>query len=84
MGRNRFQRILQYLRFDDKSTRTARREKDKLAAIRDLWEILNNNLLKYYLPGLNLTVDEQLVPFRDRVVFKQYLPSKPDKYGLKT
>ncbi|GBP47724.1 PiggyBac transposable element-derived protein 4 [Eumeta japonica] len=38
---------------------------------------------KFYLPGENLTIDEQLVPFRGRVSFKQYLPSKPDKYGMK-
>ncbi|GBP00162.1 hypothetical protein EVAR_71070_1, partial [Eumeta japonica] len=36
---------------------------------------------KFYLPGENLTIDEQFVPFRGRVSFKQYLPSKPDKYG---
>lgn len=30
-----------------------------------------------------LTVDEQLVPFRGRCSFIQYMPSKPDKYGIK-
>ena len=72
-----------YLRFDDKATRSERREKDKLAPIRDVWEAVNKNLMKHYLPGDNVTVDEQLVPFRGRCRFRQYMASKPDKYGLK-
>ncbi|GBP24847.1 Putative 115 kDa protein in type-1 retrotransposable element R1DM [Eumeta japonica] len=60
--------------------RSLRKSKDKLAPIRELWEYVNQNLKKFYLPGENLTIDEQLVPFRGRVSFKQYLPSKPDKH----
>ena len=30
-----------------------------------------------------VTVDEQLIPFRGHCSFKQYMPSKPDKYGMK-
>ena len=37
----------------------------------------------FYKPSTNLTVDEQLVPFRGRVNFKQYIPMKPAKYGIK-
>ena len=42
-----------------------------------------SQLRKYYNPGPDITVDEQLVPFRGRVQFKQYIPSKPAKYGIK-
>uniref|UniRef100_A0AAZ1Y4A3 PiggyBac transposable element-derived protein domain-containing protein n=1 Tax=Oreochromis aureus TaxID=47969 RepID=A0AAZ1Y4A3_OREAU len=31
----------------------------------------------------DICVDEQLVPFRGRCNFKQYIPTKPAKYGLK-
>ncbi len=30
-----------------------------------------------------MTVDEQLVTFRGRCPFKQYIPSKPGRYGIK-
>ena len=40
-------------------------------------------LPKYYIPGTDLCVDEQLVTFRGLCSVKQYLPSKPAKYGLK-
>lgn len=31
----------------------------------------------------NLTIDEQLFPFRGRTPFTQYMPNKPAKYGIK-
>ncbi|CAF4780839.1 unnamed protein product [Rotaria sp. Silwood2] len=36
-----------------------------------------------HTPGGSVTVDEQLIPTRDRCNFPQYIPSKPEKYGLK-
>ena len=36
-----------------------------------------------YEAGSNVTIDEQLLSFRGRCIFKMYIPSKPDKYGLK-
>ncbi|XP_031639228.1 piggyBac transposable element-derived protein 4-like isoform X2 [Contarinia nasturtii] len=79
----RFMELLRFLRFDDKDTRSERRKQDKLAPIRDLFDMVVKNLGKMYSPGENVTIDEQLVPFRGRCSFKQYIPSKPDKYGLK-
>lgn len=83
MSRDRFVSILRFLRFDDKGTRPNRRERDRFAPIRDVWDKIMINLKKHYIPGANLTVDEQLVPYRGRVSFRQYIPSKPDKYGMK-
>ena len=75
--------ISRVLRFDDKSDRRARRADDKLAPIRDFWKHWEEILSKFYNPGTNVTVDEQLVGFRGRCPFKQYIPSKVAKYGIK-
>ncbi|XP_046575728.1 piggyBac transposable element-derived protein 4-like [Haliotis rubra] len=83
MSRERFQHLMTYLRFDDKAERSQRQERDKLAPIRKVFDTFNARLQRFYSPGAYLTVDEQLVPFRGRCGFKQYIPSKPDKYGLK-
>ena len=42
-----------------------------------------DNCHKNYKVGAYVTIDEQLIPFRGRVGFRQYIPSKPDKYGMK-
>jgi hypothetical protein len=83
MSRNRFTDILKYIRFDDNTTRESRIASDKLAPFRDVWSMFLAQLPKYYIPGTDLCVDEQSVAFRGRCGFRQYIPSKPAKYGLK-
>lgn len=83
MGLKRFRAISQFIRFDDANTRQARSQEDKAAPIRDIWAMLNANLSKIYKPTENLTIDEQLYPFRGHTKFTQYIPSKPAKYGIK-
>ncbi|CAF4217096.1 unnamed protein product, partial [Rotaria sordida] len=51
--------------------------------IRYIFELFVKQLPKHLVPGENLTFDEQLVPFRGRCCFVQYMPNKPTKYGLK-
>ena len=82
-SRNRFLKLGNMLRFDDKATTTERRERDVFAPIRDVWEKFLSTLKKHYNSGPFVTVDEQLIPWRGRCCFLEYLPSKPDKYGLK-
>lgn len=83
MSRNRFKAILRTIRFDEHTTREARKEADKAAPISEIWMLMNDNLRKHYRPYSNITIDEQLYPFRGRVSFRQYIPSKPAKYGMK-
>ena len=45
--------------------------------------MFNSNLSKMYKPTENLTIDEQLYPYRGHTKFPQYIPSKPAKYGIK-
>lgn len=63
MGMTRFEQLLQFIRFDDKATRSARR---KLCPIRSIWDKVTENYKKYYIPSQNLTIDEQLMPCRCR------------------
>ena len=59
------------------------RNRDRFAPIRDLFEDANRNLQRHYNPSKCVKVDEQLVPWKGSCIFLQYLPSKPDKYGIK-
>lgn len=71
------------MRFDDKNTRNQQKSSDKFAAFREIWDMFIQHCLKYYTPSEYLTVDETLLSFRGRCPFKMFIPSKPDKYGLK-
>ena len=45
--------------------------------------VLLSNFLNLFTQSKNLTIDEQLVPFRGRCSLVQFMPKKPAKYGLK-
>ena len=54
-----------------------------MAAFRHIWELFLSNCRTTFIPSECVTIDEQLIPFRGRCKFKQYMPSKPAKYGIK-
>lgn len=83
ISRNRFTNILRVLRFDDAERRRNQVKTDKFAPAREVFELWNSYLSEAYTPGWSLTIDEQLVNFYGKCSFKQYIPTKPGKYGLK-
>ncbi|KAL7646290.1 UNVERIFIED_CONTAM: hypothetical protein RMT77_003199 [Armadillidium vulgare] len=64
MSEERFTFLIITLRFDDSNTRVARQENDRFAAIRIIYEIFITNCRKMYIPNENITVEDQLLPFR--------------------
>ena len=83
MSLRRFQNIASVMRFDDRLTRNERRHRDKLAPILQFWDKWESNIRRMFHPYENITVDVQLLYFRGRCLFWQYIPSKPEKYGIK-
>ena len=83
MSKNRYESIMRFLRFDEKSQRQVRLENDRFALASALWGPFIENCKKAFVPGENLTIDEQLFPTKSRCPFTQYIASKPDKFGLK-
>ena len=83
MPRDRFKKIKEYIRFDLRSTREERIKKDKFCLMSWVLERFVENSQKAYIPYDSLTVDEQLFPTKARCRFTQYMPNKPDKFGIK-
>lgn len=83
MSLQKFPMLSRVIRIDNRDTRPGRRQQDKLAAIREVWDKWVQRLPFIYNPSPNVTVDERLVAFRRPCPFKQYMPSKPSKYGIK-
>ncbi|KAG8240605.1 hypothetical protein J6590_108232 [Homalodisca vitripennis] len=83
MPLRRFEFLINCLRFDEKTTRDARKELDPFAAIREIWDIFIQHCKELYTPGAYCTIDEQLLAFRGNCQFRMYIPNKPAKYGIK-
>ena len=82
-GVNRFENVRCHLRFNNKRTRAERVRQDKLAAFNYIWGLFIQICKTQFSLGAYTTVDEQLVPFRGRCPFTQYMQNKPAKYGIK-
>lgn len=83
MSFNRFLFITRCIRFDDKNTREQRQQTDKLAAVREFTDMMNDSFQNNYTVSENVTLDEQLPAFRGRFFAVVYMPNKPSKYGIK-
>lgn len=83
MSLRRFKTLLRCLRFDNRSTRPERKQYDRLFPIRNILDVFVRNCQNCYCVGENVTIDEMLPGFRGRCPFRQYIPSKPTKYGIK-
>ncbi|CAK1585495.1 unnamed protein product [Parnassius mnemosyne] len=81
MSYNRFTLILKCWHFCDNEA--PRRENDRLYKISPLLDIIIENSRTIYTPGDTVVVDESMVHFRGRLHFRQYIPSKSHKYGIK-
>nr|CAH7754010.1 unnamed protein product [Callosobruchus chinensis] len=83
MNIKRFYFLLRALRFDDFRDRQQRRLQDNLAPIRYLLDEFISKCRQNYTIGEYGTIDEMLEAFRGRCKFRQYIGSKPNKYGIK-
>ena len=83
MSRKRLTFISYCLRFDDNLSREEHKKIDKLAPIREIFEMFVTACHSKCTPGPDSTVDKIFLSFRGRCEFKQYIRNKPSKYGIK-
>ena len=83
LPRERFKLFLRFFRFDDFRTTLERIKTDRLASNREVFKKVTCALRESYNPNKLLTIDEHLCLNRGRCSFLQYIPSKPDRYGMK-
>jgi len=80
MSRNRFELLLKMIHFSDNEKCLPN---NKLFKIQPLLDLLNKNFSLMYDAGQSVTIDESMVPFRGRLNFRQYIPTKRHRYGVK-
>ena len=84
MSRDKFELIQGYINFNDnkKDERKQDEKRDRLFKIRPLFEALRQNYLSQE-PEEYTSIDEQIMPFKDRRFLRRYMPNKPHKWGFK-
>ncbi|KAJ1153167.1 hypothetical protein NDU88_005929 [Pleurodeles waltl] len=85
MSHNRYLLLLRMLHFVDNALALPRDhpDSDRLFKIRPVLDHFVDRFSEVYVPGKELSVDESLVLFKGRLVFRQYIPSKRARYGIK-
>jgi len=81
MSRNRFFDILKMLHFCDNNITS---NTDRLNKIRAILDIIRHKFRESFRPSEKLCIDESLLLFKGRLSFKQYIPSKRTRFGVKT
>lgn len=82
MTRNRFEQLLSMWHFSD-NDQVHNAEIDRLHKLTPLLKSLVESFEDVITPGINVCIDETMVPFRGRLKFKQYIKNKRHKFGIK-
>jgi hypothetical protein len=80
-SRDRFMQLLRFFRVTAQEEGAA--DRDPLPHVRSLAAKLNVSFAAHSSPGQHLTLDEAMAAFKGRAHIKQYIPSKPHKWGYK-
>ena len=85
MIKNRFEEISQFFHLNNSSEEPARGKEnlDRLYKCRPALTSILRNAQRCYSPKKNISIDEGMIAFKGRLSFRQYLPAKPTKYGIK-
>ena len=80
-SRDRFKQLLRFFRVAGPDEDAAVR--DPLPHVRSLAAKLNESFAAHAAPSQRLALDEAMVAYKGRSPIKQYIPSKPHKWGYK-
>ena len=84
-SRARFCKVSQYLHLSDRLNELPRSHPqfDILQKARPILRQLSDTFPRYFNASTYLALDEGMIKGRHRVKYRQYLPSKPARYGIK-
>lgn len=79
MSRNRFQLILRFLHLNNNEEQ----DNDRLFKVNPISQHFNETMDRIYKPERKLCIDEAIVLWRGRLIFRQYIKNKRHRYGIK-
>ena len=81
LTRNRYQDILRFMHFANNEVTP---DTDRLGKIKPIIDDFKRKFPNCVNPSKNLCIDESLVLWKGRLGFKQYIPSKRHRFGIKS
>lgn len=82
MSRNSYMLIMRALHFCQ-NPEAGEEATSLLYKVEQVVNYFNKRMHEVYQPSKNLSLDESMVPWRGRLVFRQYIKNKRHKYGIK-
>ena len=76
MSRDRFQLLLRFWYFGEQG-------EGRDAKVKKIVDHLNETMKQIYTPERQLSIDESMMLWRGRLIFRQYIKNKKHKYGVK-
>ena len=84
MSRNRYQSVLEFLHFNDNTFYdVADPDRDRLFKVRPLIEHLVKGFKEVYISSCEISTDEELMLWKGKLGFKQYIPNKGCQFDIK-
>src|SRR5690348_7601194 len=81
MARDKFELLLKIYHFSNNEKKHA--DQDRLFKLKSLLNLLQARFKLVNIPGSIITINETMVPWKGRLLFKQYIPGKSHKYDVK-
>ncbi|VVC28111.1 PiggyBac transposable element-derived protein [Cinara cedri] len=83
MSRNRFTLLLRALHFSRNPTEGESVPRNRLHKIQPIINYFNSRMNEVFEPTKNLSLDESMVLWRGRLIFRQYIKNKKHKFDVK-
>ena len=80
MIRDRFELLLKFWHFCNNEEQI---EGDRLFKLRNICDLLISQFQSVYTPEKEVSIDESMILWRGRLIFRQFIPGKRHKYGVK-
>ncbi|GFW01815.1 piggyBac transposable element-derived protein 4 [Trichonephila clavipes] len=83
MGEVRYGLLMKFLHFANNESSSDLDHNTKLKKIREFHNLIVHKFKSVYVPKPDISVDESLIAYKGRLSWKQYIPQKRARFGIK-
>lgn len=83
ISEKRFHLLLKFLHFVNNKEFDANSPNRRLFKIQPILDYLKEKFMSIYVPNQKISIDESLIGWKGRLAWKQYIPSKRKRFGMK-